>query len=148
QAVRLPTLEGLSLAHEWRPLLVAAASLAFIASAETLLSATAVDRMHQGPRCQYDRELIGQGIGNLVSGLVGGLPVTGVIVRSATNVEAGGRTRASAVLHGLWLLLFVSLCPFVLRWVPTSCLAALLVYTGCKLVSPKTIRALWGYGKS
>jgi MFS superfamily sulfate permease-like transporter len=147
-AFQLPTLAGLDLATAWRPLLVAAASLSFIASAETLLSATAVDRMHQGPRCQYDRELIGQGLGNMVSGFLGALPITGVIVRSATNVEAGARTRASAILHGLWLLLFACVCPFVLRWVPTSSLAALLVCTGCKLVSPATIRTLWGYGRS
>lgn len=147
QAVERPSLEGLYRMEDWYPYLLAGASLAFIASAETLLSATAVDRMHQGPRTQYDRELSAQGIGNLICGFLGVLPMTGVIVRSATNVESGARTRASAVLHGLWLLLFVCLCPFVLRWVPTSCLAALLVLTGCKLISLQAIRTLWSYDR-
>jgi MFS superfamily sulfate permease-like transporter len=119
-----------------------------VASAETLLCATAVDRMHQGPRTRYDRELAAQGVGNVLCGLLGALPMTGVIVRSAANVQAGAKTRASAVLHGLWLLLFVSLLPFVLELIPTSSLAAVLVYTGYKLVNPKAVRALWDYGKS
>src|SRR5206468_2562132 len=123
-AVQLPMLEGIGPLVAWQALLVAGASLAFIASAETLLSATAVDKMHQGPRTQYDRELVAQGIGNMLAGFLGALPLTGVIVCSAANVEAGARSRLAAVLHGVWLLGFVCLFPFVLRWIPTSCLAA------------------------
>ncbi len=145
-AVRLPDLDLLGPALGW-PLLAAGLSLAVVASAETLLCATAVDKMHHGPRTRYDRELAAQGVGNLLAGLVGGLPITGVIVRSAANLEAGARSRLSAVLHGAWLLGFVCLCPSLLQMVPTASLAALLVFTGYKLVSPKAVRELWGYGK-
>ncbi len=109
---------------------------AVIASAETLLCATAVDRMHSGPRTQYDRELFAQGIGNSLCGLVGALPMTGVIVRSSANVESGAKSRVSAILHGLWLLLFVGFFPFILNSIPKSVLAAILVYTGYRLFSP------------
>jgi MFS superfamily sulfate permease-like transporter len=121
---------------------------AAVASAETLLCATAVDQMHSGPRTRYDRELAAQGIGNMACGLLGGLPMTGVIVRSATNVQAGARTRASAVLHGVWLLLFVVALGGLLRYVPTSVLAGILVYTGYKLIDFKAFRDLRAYGRS
>ncbi len=128
-------------------LLLAAFALAFVASAESLISATAVDHMHEGPRTNYDREMVAQGVGNLLSGVVGGLPMTGVIVRSSANVAAGAATRLSAVLHGAWLLVLVAAMPFVLNLVPTSSLAALLVYTGYKLVNPANIRRLLKYDK-
>ena len=128
-------------------LLLAAVTLAFVASAETLLSATAVDQMHSGPKTNYDRELFAQGVGNFLCGLVGGLPMTGVIVRSATNVSAGAKTRLSAILHGVWLLLLVAAAPSVLRLVPTASLAAVLVYTGYKLVNVQNIRKLLHYGR-
>jgi MFS superfamily sulfate permease-like transporter len=127
-------------------ILVAALTLAFVASAETLLSAAAVDQMHDGPRTNYDRELLSQGVGNMLAGALGGLPMTGVIVRSATNVAAGAKTRRSAMLHGLWLLVFVAALPWVLRMVPTASLAAVLVFTGYKLVNPKDVRNLRRYG--
>ena len=127
-------------------ILVLALTIAFVASAETLLSATAVDQMHDGPRTNYDKELVAQGAGNMLAGLLGGLPMTGVIVRSATNVAAGARTRYSAMMHGLWLLLIVAAVPFVLRAVPTASLAAVLVYTGYKLVNVQNIRRLAQYG--
>jgi MFS superfamily sulfate permease-like transporter len=146
--VTVPSLVGLNHLDAWPALLGAALSIAFIASAETLLSASAVDQMHQGPRTRYDRELTAQGVGNLASGLVGGLPMTGVIVRSATNVEAGARTSLSEFLHGVWLLVFVCVFPFLLRAIPTASLAAILVYTGYKLVDIKQVRKLWAYGKS
>jgi MFS superfamily sulfate permease-like transporter len=126
--------------------IIASLTLAFVASAETLLSATAVDQMHDGPRANYDRELLSQGVGNTLSGLAGGLPMTGVIVRSATNVAAGAKTRYSAIMHGVWLLLFVAALPFVLRMVPTASLAAVLVYTGYKLVNPDNVRRLLRFG--
>jgi MFS superfamily sulfate permease-like transporter len=146
--VALPMLTGLDSWVAWQPLLIAALSIAFIASAETLLSASAVDQMHQGPRTRYDRELSAQGIGNMVSGLLGGLPMTGVIVRSAANVQAGAKSNKSEILHGVWLLVFVALFPFVLRLIPTASLAAILVYTGFKLVNPKVIYELRKFGRS
>ncbi|HYP12688.1 MAG TPA: SulP family inorganic anion transporter [Bryobacteraceae bacterium] len=127
-------------------LLIAAATLAFVASAETLLSAAAVDQMQDGPRANYDRELLAQGIGNSLAGFAGGLPMTGVIVRSATNVNAGARTRLSGVLHGVWLLIMVAAFPGVLRLIPTASLAAILVYTGYKLVNVDNIKRLLRYG--
>ncbi|GMU25090.1 MAG: hypothetical protein AMXMBFR13_51610 [Phycisphaerae bacterium] len=129
------------------PIIVAALGMAFVASAETLLCATAVDKMHSGPRTQYDRELTAQGIGNMICGFLGALPMTGVIVRSSANVEAGARTRLSAILHGGWLVIFVAALPWVLRMIPTASLAALLVYTGYKLVNLKTLRELRTYGR-
>lgn len=127
--------------------LMSAAAIAFIASAETLLCATAVDQMHRGPRCKYDRELTAQGIGNSLCGLVGALPMTGVIVRSSANVEAGAKTRSSAVLHGAWLLLCVMMLPWLLSMIPMACLGALLVYTGYKLVNLKIVKTLARYGR-
>ena len=144
-SLQLPSLE--SFMGVFTPeLVLAAGSLAFVASAETLLSASAVDQMHDGPRTNYDRELFSQGIGNALSGLLGGLPLTGVIVRSATNVAAGAKTRRSAIMHGAWLLVLVAFFPQVLRLVPTSSLAAVLVYTGYKLVNPQNIRRLSSFG--
>lgn len=122
-------------------------ALSFIASVETLLSATAVDRMHQGPRTRYNKELFAQGVGNSICGLLGALPMTGVVVRSAANVEAGGRTRMATILHGVWILGLVALVPSVLNMIPTTALAAILVYAGFKLISPKAIRELRPYGK-
>lgn len=121
--------------------------LALIASAETLLSASAADQMHQGPRTNYDKELSAQGIGNMTCGLLGVLPITGVIVRSATNIQAGAVSNKSAMMHGLWLLSFIFLAPGVLRLIPTATLAALLVYTGYKLMNFKIIPKLLQYGK-
>ena len=125
-----------------------AATVAMIASAETLLCASAVDRMHTGPRTNYNRELSAQGIGNVICGCLGVLPMTGVIVRSAANVEAGAKTRLSAILHGAWLLLFVTALANVLELVPTTSLAAILIVTGYKLVNPASIRELWKISKS
>ena len=131
-----------------RSILIAGLTLAFIASAESLLTATAVDSMQQhAPRTQYDRELAAQGVGNVLCGVLGVLPLTGVIVRSGANVQAGARTRLSTILHGLWLLLFAVVFTFVLRLIPVACLAAILVYTGCKLVNVKAMREIGKYGK-
>jgi MFS superfamily sulfate permease-like transporter len=145
-AVTLPSLAELDGWGAWQSLLVAALSIAFIASAETLLSAAAVDQMHRGPRTRYDRELVAQGIGTTGSGFLGALPMTGVIVRSAANVQAGAKSNKSEILHGIWLLLAVVLLPFVLRLVPAASLAAILVYTGFKLMDLKVVRNLRQYG--
>ena len=137
--IGLPTWELLSLGLVWK----AALTFALIAGAETLLCAVAVDRMHTGPRTNFDRELMAQGVGNAICGAVGALPMTGVIVRSAANVEAGARTRRSAILHGLWLLLLVSLLPGLLSRIPAAALAAILVYSGWKLLNLPGLWALW-----
>ncbi len=121
--------------------------LAVVASAETLLCATAVDQMQSDTRTDYDKELAAQGIGNMICGLCGALPMTGVIVRSSANVEAGGKTRLSTILHGLWLLVFVSLLAFMLRMIPTAALAGMLVYIGYKLINFQAIRDLRKFGR-
>jgi MFS superfamily sulfate permease-like transporter len=130
------------------PVLVSVVTVAVIASAETLLSATAVDQLHSGERTKYNKELAAQGVGNAICGLLGALPMTGVIVRSSANVGAGAQTRASAMFHGLWLLLAVVALPFALRWIPTTALAAMLVYTGFKLVNVQGIRRLAEFGRT
>lgn len=134
----------LALGLVWKGAIV----FAIIASAETLLCAVAVDTKHTGPRTQFNRELIAQGAGNMLCGAVSALPMTGVIVRSAANVEAGAKTRWSAVLHGVWLLLFVSLLPGLLGRVPTAALAAVLVYTGWRLLNLPGLYHLWKESKS
>lgn len=125
-----------------------ALAVALIASAETLLCASALDSLHRGPRTQYDRELSAQGVGNAVCGILDVLPMAGGIVRSSTNIQAGARTRWSAILHGLWLLAFALLLPGLLRQIPTSALAAILVLTGVKLVELPAIRLLWKESRS
>lgn len=114
-----------------------------IASAESLFSAAAVDRLHDGPRTEYDKELMAQGAGNTVCGLLGALPMTAVIVRSAANVQAGARTKASRVMHGVWLLLFAALLPAVLAYIPLPALAGILVHAGWKLIPLRGIVSLW-----
>lgn len=122
--------------------LLAAVAIAFIASAETLLSAAAVDRMHDGVRTDYNKELRAQGVGNLLCGVAGGLPMTGVIVRSSANVQAGAKTRLSTVLHGIWILGFIALLPWLLREIPMAALGAVLVVTGWRLVSLDHVKHL------
>lgn len=117
-------------------------TFALIASAESLFSAAAVDRMHTGPKTRYNSELMAQGVGNTVCGALGALPLTAVIVRSATNVQAGARTKASRILHGLWLLIFVALTPGLLSYIPTAVLAAVLIHAGWKLLELKQVLAL------
>ncbi|MGA5375890.1 SulP family inorganic anion transporter [Streptomyces griseoincarnatus] len=114
-----------------------------IASAESLFSAAAVDRLHDGPRTQYNKEMIAQGTGNTVCGLLGALPMTAVIVRSSANVNAGAKTKASRVLHGVWLLLFAAALPSVLALIPIPALAGILVHAGWKLIPFRQIAELW-----
>ncbi|MCK8677727.1 SulP family inorganic anion transporter [Streptomyces lichenis] len=114
-----------------------------IASAESLFSAAAVDRMHDGPRTDYDKELMAQGVGNTLCGALGALPMTAVIVRSAANVQAGARTSLSRVLHGVWLLLFAALLPAAIGVIPLAALAGVLVHAGCKLIPVRELAGLW-----
>ncbi|TNF38594.1 MAG: SulP family inorganic anion transporter [Deltaproteobacteria bacterium] len=125
-----------------------ALGMAVIASAETLLCAAAVDRIHDGERTNYDKELRAQGVGNILCGVAGALPMTGVIVRSSANVEAGGKTRVSAILHGVWILVLVVLLPQVLALIPTASLAAVLVFTGWKLIGIQALKNLAKNGRS
>ncbi|MFI7139420.1 SulP family inorganic anion transporter [Streptomyces massasporeus] len=118
-------------------------AFALIASAESLFSAAAVDRLHDGPRTQYNKEMIAQGAGNTVSGLLGALPMTAVIVRSSANVAAGAKTKASRVLHGVWLLLFAAVMPWALALIPIPALAGILMHAGWKLIPFRQIAALW-----
>lgn len=143
--IHWPTLGTLQ-SVPWKPVLQYGVLTAVVASAETLLCAAAVDQLQTGPRTQYDRELAAQGVGNMLCGLVNALPMTGVIVRSSANVQAGGKTRLSTILHGVWLLVFVSGMAALLRQIPTSCLAAILVYTGYKLIDVRAIRELRDFG--
>lgn len=135
-------------ASDWGKVLFSSAALALVASAESLLTATAVDTMQQhAPRTNYDRELVAQGVGNSICGIFGALPITGVIVRSSANVQAGARTRASTILHGVWLLAAITLAPSLLKLVPISSLAGVLVYTGYKLVNLRPVKKYAEYGK-
>ncbi len=118
-------------------------AFALIASAESLFSAAAVDRLHDGPRTQYNKEMIAQGAGNTVCGLLGALPMTAVIVRSSANVQAGAKTKASRVLHGVWLLLFAAALPSALALIPLPALAGILVHAGWKLIPFRQIAVLW-----
>ncbi len=141
-SVQLP---GLGTFGELASLSVLGTVVAFtlIASAESLFSAAAVDRLHDGPRTRYDKELMAQGVGNTVSGLLGALPMTAVIVRSSANLQAGARTKASRVLHGVWLLLFAALLPGVLAYIPLPALAGILVHAGWKLIPLRGVASLW-----
>ncbi|MFF6977371.1 SulP family inorganic anion transporter [Streptomyces sp. NPDC008343] len=114
-----------------------------IASAESLFTAAAVDRMHSGPRTRYNTELIAQGAGNTVAGILGALPITAVVARSSANVQAGAKTRISRTLHGLWLLAFALLLPQVLALIPISVLAGVLVHSGWKLFAPDEFPKMW-----
>ncbi|WP_206796894.1 bifunctional SulP family inorganic anion transporter/carbonic anhydrase [Amycolatopsis sp. MtRt-6] len=130
----------------WGGFALAVITIALIASVESLLSAVAVDKMHTGPRANLDRELVGQGAANMLSGALGGLPVTGVIVRSSTNVASGAKTRVSAVLHGVWVLLFVVLLAGLIESIPLAALAGLLVHVGAKLVNPGHMKTVLAHG--
>ena len=128
--------------------LFAATVMAFVASAETLLTATAVDQMHTGKRTRYNKEIFAQGIGNMIAGFLGVLPVSGVIVRSATNVQTGAKTRYSTMFHGILILIFILVFPVALSYIPKASLAAILVYTGYKLINFKAMRTLLNFGFS
>ncbi|MFZ1175557.1 MAG: SulP family inorganic anion transporter [Mycobacterium sp.] len=141
-ALRLPEIPD----GNWGAVAIGVITVALIASVESLLSAVAVDRMHNGPRTNFDRELIGQGAANIVSGAIGGLPVTGVIVRSSTNVNAGAKSRASAFMHGIWILLFTIPFAGLVDEIPTAALAGLLIVIGIQLLQPAHIETAKKHG--
>ena len=129
-------------------LYTAAITLAAVASLETLLNLEAVDKLDPQQRTSpASRELLAQGIGNVTAGLIGGLPITSVIVRSSVNINAGGKTKLAAIIHGGFLLVSVALLPVWLNMIPLSCLAAILVVTGVKLASPALVKQMWGEGR-
>lgn len=122
-------------------------TIAIVASLETLLSIEAVDKIDPFKRnSPTNRELLAQGIGNMTSGMLGGLPLTSVIVRSSANANAGGRTRQAAILHGIWLLLALLAIPSLINYIPLSCLAAILLHTGYKLAKPVLFRQMLSKG--
>ncbi|RKY17955.1 MAG: sulfate transporter [Planctomycetota bacterium] len=123
---------------------IAAATVTIVASLETLLNLEAVDKLDPQRRVSPpNRELVAQGVGNLTCGLLGGLPLTSVVVRSSVGLDAGGQTRLTCFVHGLLLLGLVLLAPTLLNMIPLSCLAAVLIVTGAKLASPRLIRSMW-----
>jgi MFS superfamily sulfate permease-like transporter len=143
--LRAPDWSALRSPDTW----VLAATLGIVASLETLLSLEAVDKMdpyHR--RTPLNRELLAQGLGNSVSGLLGGLPVTSVIVRSSANVHAGARTRVSTLVHGALLLGTVVLAAGLLNRIPLASLAAILLMTGYKLAKPTLFRTMHRLGWS
>lgn len=126
----------------------AALTIAAMASLETLLNLEAVDKIDPQQRnSPPSRELLAQGIGNVVVGLMGGIPITSVIVRSSVNINAGAQTKLAAIVHGAFLLVSVVLLPHWLNMIPLSCLAAILLVTGAKLASPKLLRQMWKQGR-
>lgn len=128
-------------------IMITALTVAIIASLETLLSIEASDKLDPEKHISdTDRELRAQGIGNLLSGLVGGLPITSVIVRTSANIYSGAKTRMSAFVHGLLLLATVLLIPTLLNLIPLACLAAILLQIGYKLASPKLFRSMFAQG--
>lgn len=138
-------LDSLSLpqmpSSNWGGVVIGVLTVALIASVESLLSAVAVDKLSGGEPTNFDRELIGQGAANTVSGMLGGLPVTGVIVRSSANVAAGARTKASTVAHGVWVIVFSVLFVGLIERIPLAVLAGLLVVIGLRLIKLAHLRS-------
>jgi MFS superfamily sulfate permease-like transporter len=145
QQFTFPDLKGFTNPVVWKTGVV----IAVVASIETLLCIEAVDKLD--PMKRYtptDREMKAQGIGNIVSGLLGGLPITSVIVRSSANLNAGAQTKRSAIFHGVLLLLCAATIPVILNMIPKAALAAILIFTGYKLCKPSMFRHVWKSGKS
>jgi MFS superfamily sulfate permease-like transporter len=138
-----PNFDGLANKEVW----IAGVTLALVASLETLLSIEAIDDLDPYQRVtNKERELKAQGVGNLVSGMLGGLPLTSVIVRSSANVNSGAKSKMSAIMHGMLLLLSVAFIPVILNLIPKAALAAVLIYTGYKLAKPALFRQYFKKG--
>ncbi|MEO1383049.1 MAG: SulP family inorganic anion transporter [Bacteroidota bacterium] len=126
---------------------IVAGTIAVVASLETLLCVEATDKLDPQKRVTpTNRELIAQGTGNMVSGMIGGLPITQVIVRSSANIQSGGKTKASAFFHGILLLVSVMTIPTLLNMIPMASLAAILFIVGFKLAKPATFKAMYDKG--
>jgi MFS superfamily sulfate permease-like transporter len=141
--VTLPNFAAITNPEVW----IIAFTIALVASLETLLCVEATDKLDPDKReTPKNRELLAQGIGNILSGMIGGLPVTQVIVRSSANIQSGGKTKAAAVLHGIFLVLSVLTIPFVLNKIPLSVLAAILLLVGYKLAKPVLFVSMYKLG--
>jgi MFS superfamily sulfate permease-like transporter len=139
-----PDLNGFANPKVW----VTGLTIAIVASIETLLCLEAGDKMDSLKRySSANAELRAQGIGNLLSGLIGGIPMTSVIVRTTANINAGAKTKMAAVFHGIFLLLAVIAIPGLLNKIPMACLAAILIMIGLRLASPKVFKHIWQSGK-
>lgn len=124
-----------------------AVTIAIVASLETLLNLDAVDKLDRKQRISPpSRELVAQGVGNVMAGLIGGIPMTSVVIRGSVNVHAGSETKLSTIFHGILLLVCVALLPTYLNLIPLSCLAAILLLTGYKLANPKLFKQMWKDG--
>ncbi len=140
---RLPNLTAITDVNVW----VTGFTIALVASLETLLSVEATDKLDPHKRVTpTNRELYAQGVGNIFSGMIGGLPITQVIVRSSANIQSGGKTKASTVIHGFLLLICVVAIPGLLNKIPLSVLAAILIMVGYKLAKPSTFIAIYRTG--
>lgn len=142
--ITLPSLNGFTNPQVW----IAGATIAIVASIETLLCIEASDRLDKKRRItDTNLELKAQGIGNLLSSLIGGLPMTSVVVRSSANANAGATSKSSAIIHGVLLLVCVLSIPFILNLIPLATLAAVLILVGYKLAKPATFKHFWHNGK-
>ena len=156
--VQLPEVTGLSGLASWLSfpdfaqldnvaVYTTALTLAVVASLETLLCVEATDRLDPEKRVTpTNRELKAQGLGNIVAGLIGGLPITQVIVRSSANIQSGARSKTSAILHGVLLLVAVLAVPALLNRIPLATLAAILLTVGYKLAKPALFRSMYTLG--
>lgn len=131
-----------------KDVLIVGATIAVVGSLETLLCVEATDKLDPLKRITpTNRELIAQGVGNTVSGVIGGLPVTQVIVRSSANIQSGGKTKLSAIMHGVLLLVCAIFIPDILNLIPLSCLAAILIMVGYKLAKPSIFKKMFSAGR-
>lgn len=143
QVIQMPEFSGVWDPRVWR----IAVTIALVASIESLLSIEATDKMDPYRRITpLNRELKAQGVSNMVSGLIGGLPVTAVIVRSSANIVAGGKTKVSAILHGVFLVVVVVAAPGMLQQIPLASLAGVLLFVGYKLNTPELYRQTYRKG--
>lgn len=141
----LPNFSALTNQNVW----IVAVTIAAVASIETLLCIEATDKLDPYKRyTDTNRELKAQGIGNIVSGLLGGLPMTSVVVRSSANINSGGRTKLATIFHGILLVVFALSIPFLLNKIPLAALAAVLLMVGYKLAKPSVFIHLWKNGFS
>lgn len=148
RSLPLPSLPGWPSGIMWTELIGTAILIYALASLETLLSSTAADKLVKGQHSDLDQELIGQGIGNFVVALFGGIPVTGVIVRSATNVMAGAKTRRSSIIHSLILVATVLLLAPLISQIPIAALAGLLLSIAARMMNPEKFINLWNLSRS